>query len=279
MKPGQGSQTAIWVCMARAMAHERPPVAKFSDPTARLLLPEDQRARVDAALADAPASRKEQVARVMLAKRTGMMVARTVEIDDAIRAAPHPQVVILGAGLDGRAWRMSELRDATVFEVDHPDTQRAKQVRASALTQQARAVKFVPVDFTRDSLDDALARAGHDPKQPTTWVWEGVVMYLTRDAIEATLAVVDRRSAPESRLVVAYMRRTVLAYAVGAIVRRAGEPFRSAFRPEQMRALLGNFGFRITRDESAAAIGAALSDELGRLVSGIDHLRIATADR
>ena len=261
MKPGQGSQTAIWVCAARAMAHGRTPVGKFSDPTARILLPDDMRARVDAARANAPATKREQIARALLAKRTGMMVARTVEIDDAIRAAPHPQLVILGAGLDGRAWRMPELHDTIVFEVDHPDTQREKRARAGELAQTAREIRFVPVDFTRDSLDDALARAGHDPKLPTTWVWEGVVMYLTRDAIEATLAVIDRRSAPDSRLVVAYMQRTLLAYAVGAIVRRAGEPFRSAFRPEQMRALLGNHGFRVTRD------------------FGIDHLRIATADR
>jgi Leucine carboxyl methyltransferase len=54
-----------------------------------------------------------------------------VAIDDAIRTAASPQVVILGAGLDGRAWRVSELADAIVFEVDHPDSQRMKRERAA----------------------------------------------------------------------------------------------------------------------------------------------------
>ena len=115
-----------------------------------------------------------------------MMVSRTVAIDEAVRAAASPQVVILGAGLDGRAWRMQELRDVTVFEVDHPDSQRVKRARVSALQQVARDVRFVPVDFTRDRLDDALAAAGHDATRPTTWIWEGVVMYLELADIEAT---------------------------------------------------------------------------------------------
>ena len=96
-----------------------------------------------------------------------------------MRDAGAPQVVILGAGLDGRAWRMPELRDVTVFEVDHPDSQREKAARAAALLRVAREVRFVPVDFTRDRLDEPLAAAGHDPARPTTWIWEGVVMYLT----------------------------------------------------------------------------------------------------
>ena len=135
-----------------------------------------------------------------------MMVPRTIAIDEArARRAASPQVVILGAGLDGRAWRMPELRDVTVFEVDHPDSQREKQARAAALPRIAREVRFVPVDFTHDRLDDALAAAGHDPARPTTWIWEGVVMYLERADIEATLRVIQRRSAPGSHLVVLYL--------------------------------------------------------------------------
>lgn len=43
-----------------------------------------------------------------------MMAVRTIVIDEAAREAASPQVVILGAGLDGRAWRMPELKDASV---------------------------------------------------------------------------------------------------------------------------------------------------------------------
>lgn len=98
-----------------------------------------------------------------------LMIARTVAIDDAIRASAAPQVVILGAGLDGRAWRMSELSDATVFEVDHPDSQREKRARAAQLAPIAREIRFVPVDFARDDLEAALAAGGHDPMQRLSW--------------------------------------------------------------------------------------------------------------
>lgn len=51
------------------------------------------------------------------------MVPRTIAIDEAVRARPAPQVVILGAGLDARAWRMKELAGVDMFEVDHPPSQ------------------------------------------------------------------------------------------------------------------------------------------------------------
>src|SRR4051812_11317299 len=126
MKPGEGSQTAVWVCMARAYAHGRT-IEKFSDPTALALLPDAAREKIEGLRAGTPLA--DPMEAMMLEGRTSMMIARTVEIDDAIRAAAHPQVVILGAGLDGRAWRMPELRDVRVFEVDHPDTQREKRAR------------------------------------------------------------------------------------------------------------------------------------------------------
>ena len=134
MKPGQASQTAVMVCMARAAAHGRTPVTRFADPTALALLPDDARARVELFRAGtAPRSGRERMERAVLEKRSAMMVARTVAIDEVVRAAGSPQLVILGAGLDGRAWRMPELRDAVVFEVDYPASQREKQARVAAL--------------------------------------------------------------------------------------------------------------------------------------------------
>jgi len=280
MQTGRESQTAVMVCMARALADGRTDVAGFSDPTALTLLPAPARERVERFRSGVvPKDLRGRFEHVFLDRRSKMMVARTIAIDEAVRAAASPQVVILGAGLDGRAWRMSELRDVTVFEVDHPDSQREKRARASALTQVARDVRFVPVDFTRDRLDDALAAAGHDPARATTWIWEGVVMYLTRADIEATLAVVARRSAPRSRLIVLYLRPALISRLVGFLVRRVGEPFRSAFSPEQMRALLAKHGFAVTRDDNLPAIGARLSADIAQATRVMKHMHIATADR
>ena len=278
MKPGRESQTAVMVAAARAAAHGRTTGVDFDDPTALALLPDDARRRVEEFRAGVvPKDARGRVARVFLDRRAKMMVARTVAIDEAVRAAGAPQVVILGAGLDGRAWRMAELRDVTVFEVDHPDSQREKQARAAGLTRMAREVRFVPVDFARDRLDDALAAAGHDPARATTWVWEGVVMYLEQSEIEAALAVIQRRSAPGSRLVVMYLSRSLLLPLIAFLVRRVGEPLRSLFTPDQMRALLARYGLTVARDEGLPAIAARLSPELARDTRVMRHMRIATA--
>ena len=280
MKPGQASQTAVIVCMGRAAAHGTTSVARFSDPTASALLPAEARARVERFRAGvAEGGIRGKLARTFLDRRAKMMVTRTVAIDDAVRAVASPQVVILGAGLDGRAWRMPELRDAIVFEVDHPDSQRDKQTRITTLTQTAREVRFVPVDFVRDKLDDALAAAGHDTTRPTTWIWEGVVMYLTPAEVESSLAVIARRSAPASRLIIAYFCPALILHLLGFIVRRVGEPLRSTFTVDAMRALLAKHGFTVVRDEGLPAIGAALGGDVAQPMKGMKHMHIVTAER
>jgi methyltransferase (TIGR00027 family) len=255
-------------------------VAAFHDPVALELLPEEARQRVEQLRSGVQAKRRgERIQRALLEKRTKMMVPRTVAIDGAIRDAASPQVVILGAGLDGRAWRMAELADVTVFEVDHPDSQRQKRVRAAPLKQAARDVRFVPVDFTRDRLDHALADAGHDSARQTTWLWEGVVMYLDRAAIEATLRVVAARSAPGSRLVILYTSPSLLRKAVGLLLRFVGEPFRSAFTADDMRRLLAEFELAVVQDDDLAKIAAGLSAKFADAAFFLKDMRVVTAVR
>jgi methyltransferase (TIGR00027 family) len=280
VKAGTPSQTAAIVCMGRAIAHGRTPVAAFSDPTAMALLSAEQQADVE---------RIRQGRRGMnwrarfryeqLTRESHLMAARTVAIDADLRDAAAPQVVILGAGLDGRAWRMRELATSLVFEVDHPDSQRQKIERVASLTREAREVRFVPVDFRRGDLAHALETAGHDPHLPTAWLWEGVVMYLDRNDIEATLRVIEDRSAPGSRLIVAYHRPALVLLLVKVILRRLGEPIRTVLTPQQMQELLARYGFSTRWDRDVPAIGSELSPELGHATRHMRHLRIVTADR
>lgn len=281
MRPGQESRTAVMVCAGRALAHGRTEVSRFSDPTALALLPPESRARVERMREGilSTGGLRERLRSLHIEALSRTMVGRTVAVDDAVRSAASPQVVILGAGLDGRAWRMDALREVTVFEVDHPDSQRQKRARAAALEPRAKEIRFVPVDFARDDLDAALETAGHDPTLPTTWIWEGVVMYLTLADIEATLRIVSRRSPTGSRLIVAYHGPALALRVVGAVVRRVGEPLRSAFTADQMRALLAAHGFDVLRDEDLPTIAAGISRSLARRTRGAGHLRIATADR
>ena len=166
-----------------------------------------------------------------------------------------------------------------MYEVDHPDTQREKRSRTGSLAQQAREVKFVAVDFTRDDLGERLAAAGHDPSQRTTWIWEGVVMYLTPPEVETTLRVVAARSAPGSRLVILYFAPGGwIVPLVGLVVRRLGEPFRSRYRPSSMRALLARHGFEVRRDESLHESAARVAPAIEKTSRRVQHMRTVIAD-
>jgi len=123
---------------------------------------------------------------------------RVSAIDRELEAAVSAgctQVVILGAGLDTRALRMSVLAQVVVFEVDHPATQAHKRRKTSTLRPLARSLRFVPVDFERTDLTACLDEAGFEPEQTTAWIWEGVVMYLTDGALRRTLEHVAHGSA------------------------------------------------------------------------------------
>ena len=208
-----------------------------------------------------------------------MMVARTVAIDADLCNADVPQVVILGAGLDGRAWRMRELARAVVFEVDHPDSQRQKIQRVAPLTQEAREIRFVPLDFSHGDLAQALEAAGHNPHVPTAWIWEGVVMYLTRAEIESTLRTVEARSAQGSRIIVVYHQPALMLLLLAVMVRRLGEPIRTVLTQRQMRTLLDRYGFNTRWDRDLPSIGSELAAEIARATRLMRHLRIVAADR
>ncbi len=81
-------------------------------------------------------------------------------------------------------------------------------------------------------------------------------MYLTPADIEATLKVIARRSAPASRLILNYQRPALVLHLIGLMLRRMGEPLRSAFRPEAMARLLAAHGFEVTDDRHLPEIAA-----------------------
>ncbi|MFI7072894.1 class I SAM-dependent methyltransferase [Micromonospora sediminicola] len=282
------SRTAVLVCQGRAAADGRLAPGRFADPTASALLRPDERTVVDLVRAGTPPTGwRARVDHESVRASAEVVAPRTVAVDDAVRARPTPQVVLLGAGLDGRAWRMPELAGAAVYEVDHPASQQDKRARAAALP--GRAPHWVPVDFGRDRLLEALAGAGHRADLPTIWVWEGVVPYLTRAQVTATVAAVAACSAPDSRLVVNYQTPAVsttfgrlLARLLAATTGRssvwATEPWRSAWTPAAMRDLLTRHGFTVDHDEHLLDTARRLGTPL-RHARSLRHGHLTTATR
>jgi methyltransferase (TIGR00027 family) len=204
MRAGRPSKTAMMVAFWRSLADRGlTTVPGFSDPAARELL--------DGPFWAFMSARVERLARQASGDRTkgfvpwiDSLVLRVAFIDSEIAKMKPRQVVILGAGLDTRAWRLEALRGARVFEVDHPATQTYKRDRAPRLGPPIAAVEYVAIDFVRDHLETRLRAAGFDATLPTAWVWEGVIMYLDDTALRKTLASIRALFVPGSRLIAHY---------------------------------------------------------------------------
>ena len=83
-------------------------------------------------------------------------------------------VVILGAGLDTRGYRLARRTDIPVYELDLPvNIERKRAVVRRALGTQPASVRLVPMDFERDDLATALAEHGYRTDDRTFFIWEG----------------------------------------------------------------------------------------------------------
>lgn len=253
-------------------------VQDFHDPTARAFLNERGQkslAKIENAVRAGKRRFQVEAARGM----ADMMALRTTAIDNAVRdslAAGAGQLVILGAGYDGRAWRMSELSGVKVFEVDYPSTQKDKRARVAELPAIGD-VHFISIDFERDSLDAVLERAGHVATEPTCWIWEGVVMYLTQDAFNTTLMSVSSRSSAGSTLIINY-HAPHGGFIGKMILRFIGEPQISAWDPAEMSAYLRKVGFSVREDSNMTDWNERFADGEAKVKRGY-YMRIAVADK
>jgi len=136
--------------------------------------------------------------------------ARTMHIDKLLQDAfknEFEQVVMLGAGFDSRAYRFGkDMPHVRFFEMDHPPTSLRKQALVKNIFGKRPAnVAFVPIDFKTWKVEETLDKAGYDPKKITCFIWEGVSMHLTAEAVDRALRFIATRSAPGSTVIVDYI--------------------------------------------------------------------------
>jgi methyltransferase (TIGR00027 family) len=243
MNERQPSRTALGAAGYRA-AHQLLEGGKvFSDPFARTILGDGADAII-AGLSSGPAHQRMRI----------FMAMRSRFAEDCLGAAVSRgvrQAVVLGAGFDTFALR-NPYSDAglRVFEVDHPATQAWKRKRLSEVGLAVPpSLTFAAIDFEHDDLGLGLRDAGFDPDRPAFFIWLGVVPYLGRTAIAATLRYIA--SIPESEVVFDYSeplenyppeQRTEIV-ALGAYTAEIGEPWLSHFDPDEIAQELRGYGF------------------------------------
>ena len=260
MEAGRPSVTAQGAALQRA-AHqllETPRV--FDDPLALAIIGAEAEAglRADLESYQTPYRRRQR----------GNIAARSRHAEDELAKAMRRgvgQYVILGAGLDTFAYRDVAADGALrVFEVDYPATQAWKRDRlAERGLAPTRALTYVPVDFERQRLEDALAAAAFKKDEPAFFSWLGVTTYLTRDAVFETLRAVAGL-APGSAIVFTYgespetlnPEQRANFDAVAERVAGLGEPWRTFFEPAALAQDLRDIGFVAVEDLGPAEIHA-----------------------
>jgi methyltransferase (TIGR00027 family) len=164
-----------------------------------------------------------------------------------------PQIVILGAGLDSRAYRFAQrIGHATVYEVDRQEQTQAKQRLLRNLGTVPDNVRYMAVDFTRAEAAAALRAQGWDPDRQSLFICEGLFYYLPQEAVDGLFRTMATAAAG-TRLVFDYVRAAVLANPEqhhGApeflsLVARHGEPVRSSFAEVGLEKIIGQYGFRL----------------------------------
>ncbi|GAB2627431.1 S-adenosyl-L-methionine-dependent methyltransferase [Paractinoplanes abujensis] len=128
-----------------------------------------------------------------------MVILRTLYNDRLLTDLPVEQIVLLGAGLDGRAYRLP-WAGRRIFELDRRAILALKEdvARAAGLEQTAERTPVV-ADLAED-WPAALLAEGFDPSRPTGWVAEGLTIFLNRAELELLLTRVGELSAPGSHL-------------------------------------------------------------------------------
>jgi len=191
----QPSETAFFAALRRAIAHKEYQNDRFGpDYLAETFLPPHFRFFLKFKSIRENTKTKLNEA---LPGLTEYMIARTAYFDQLFAEALSngtPQIVLLGAGYDSRAYRYSAInRGTTIFELDIKPTQnRKKDCLAKARIDIPTQIKFVPINFREESILEVLKKGGFNPQEKTLFLWEGVSYYLNAESVGETLAVASQ---------------------------------------------------------------------------------------
>lgn len=272
------SITALVCAYARAYhaEHDNPKI--FDDYLARKLFTDEEYKQIGVYQAEAlkfyapevAATNPDQASAivwVMQHQSAPITLSRSRYAEDTLEEAIAQgvrQYVILGAGFDTFAFRKPELlKQIDVFEVDHPATQAAKLQRLARLGWGIpQQLHFVPVDFVHENISDALARSSYNPHLLTLFSWLGVTYYLPHEAVMATLRALAHLAPCGSSIIFDYYDTDSLDSAKVArrfalmqeIVKRVGEPIKTAFDPSTLEADLQQAGLMLKENLSPADI-------------------------
>lgn len=194
------SQTAMLIASLRALScYEIDPLIHGDDYMAEMFLPDEKRI---------PLKTTEYRPAIKKAIPDGLyeyVIARTKYFDELFLHCLNlqiPQIVLLGAGFDSRAYRSkNQINHSCIYEVDTPATQEIKlQILKENDVQIHNNVKYIAADLEKNELFINLCRAGFQNSRQTLYILEGVTFYLTPRSMKAMLISLKQHSSSGSIL-------------------------------------------------------------------------------
>jgi methyltransferase (TIGR00027 family) len=209
------------------------------------------------------------------------LFARTEFFDELFKRALQencPQIVLLGAGCDSRAYRFESLvKDTTIYELEHPATQQVKRrLLKRAGVAVPEHVRFAAADLNNGLLSDVLASHGLHRDQQALFVMEGVIYYLTTEGVDSLLKSIRDCSPPGSGLAFDYIVESMLrgtcdrygAQQMASRVASAGEVFRFGIDDHEIESFLGGRGFQLSQHLTPEDLEATYVARDGRPAGG-----------
>jgi methyltransferase (TIGR00027 family) len=215
------------------------------------------------------------------------LISRTRFIDDLIEKSTSidiEQYVILGAGYDSRAHRLKLPSKLKIFEVDQHEVQERKRSRLPDNTTNKANVIYISIDFNHQSLKEQLLNAGFDQNKSTIYTLEGVSQYITREALNSTLKVLDALNQnSNSKIFISYVNKLLkddpkacfgVGYsnpekAVKFITNGAanvGEPWISFYSAKEIESLLSQNNFTLIENKTLADLNSKYFTPVGRTI-------------
>lgn len=108
------------------------------------------------------------------------------------------QVVILAAGMDTRAYRLPWPSETKIYELEHPQVLEFKAAILQEFVPTCQPIA-IAADLTQP-WSHLLLEQGYESNQPSNWLLEGLLMYLTEAEVRQLLPTISRLTTPDSRL-------------------------------------------------------------------------------
>lgn len=254
MQKNRSSETAKGIAMYRMIESVRSEKDRvFFDPYAQIFLESKWKKRIQSPIRLALL---KFLGNLKYPGFRGSLATRFRFMNESIKGCfpgDFSQLVILGAGYDMSAYCFrDDLVDATIFEVDHPNTQKEKQTKIKKHVKNIpKNITYVPINFETDDLKESLSVAGYHKSEKTLFIMEGVTYYLEKESLEKTLGFIVKNSEKGSKFAFDFFSTEIidgtstdrLGKAMLQLVTKMGEPYKFGIEKDQIKPYLKHHGF------------------------------------